>query len=93
MTHSVTGTVRILLAAAGLLAAALSAVAQTPSADETRRQLEAEKAVKEDIPENVSRDLKIRLVSSIEDVLEAALLPGEPTQVHDRDRWQLRLSN
>jgi murein hydrolase activator len=47
VTHSVTGTVRILLAAAGLLAAALSAVAQTPSADETRRQLEAEKARKD----------------------------------------------
>ncbi|HEY7921596.1 MAG TPA: endopeptidase La, partial [Vicinamibacteria bacterium] len=52
-----------------------------------------EKAVKEDIPENVSRDLKIRLVSSIEEVLEAALLPGDPPQLPDRERWQLRLSN
>jgi ATP-dependent Lon protease len=33
------------------------------------------------------------LVSSIEEVLEAALIPGEPPQAHDRDRWQLRLSN
>jgi ATP-dependent Lon protease len=52
-----------------------------------------EKAVKEDIPENVSRDLKIRLVSSIEEVLEAALLPGEPPSAHEKDRWHLRLSN
>jgi ATP-dependent Lon protease len=52
-----------------------------------------EKAVKEDIPENVSRDLKIRLVSSIEEVLEAALQPGDPTAVRDKDRWHLRLSN
>jgi len=49
-----------------------------------------EKAVKEDIPENVSRDLKIRLVSSIEEVLEEALVPGDPTPVRDRERWQLR---
>ena len=52
-----------------------------------------EKAVKEDIPENVSRDLKIRLVSSIEEVLEAALLPGDPPAAREKDRWQLRLSN
>jgi ATP-dependent Lon protease len=52
-----------------------------------------EKAVKEDIPENVSRDLKIRLVSSIEEVLEAALTPGELAPAHDKERWQLRLSN
>jgi ATP-dependent Lon protease len=52
-----------------------------------------EKAVKEDIPENVSRDLKIRLVSSIEEVLEAALLPGDQPPVRDQERWQLRLSN
>jgi ATP-dependent Lon protease len=52
-----------------------------------------EKAVKEDIPENVSRDLKIRLVSSIEEVLEAALTPGELAPSHDKERWQLRLSN
>ena len=32
-----------------------------------------EKAVKEDIPENVRNDLKIHLVSSIEEVLELAL--------------------
>jgi ATP-dependent Lon protease len=52
-----------------------------------------EKAVKEDIPENVSRDLKIRLVSSIEEVLEAALTPGELPAARDQERWQLRLSN
>ena len=52
-----------------------------------------EKAVKEDIPENVSRDLKIRLVSSIEEVLEAALLPGDPTAHAEKERWHLRLSN
>jgi len=52
-----------------------------------------EKAVKEDIPENVSRDLKIRLVSSIEEVLEEALLPGDPIPIRDRERWQLRLPN
>jgi ATP-dependent Lon protease len=52
-----------------------------------------EKAVKEDIPENVSRDIKIRLVSSIEEVLEAALQPGDMPPVRDKDRWQLRLSN
>jgi ATP-dependent Lon protease len=52
------------------------------------------KAVKEDIPQNVQNDLKITLVSSIEEVLELALTPGElagPWQ--DRNRWQLRLSN
>ncbi len=51
-----------------------------------------EKAVKEDIPENVSRDLKIRLVSSSEEVLEAALTPGEVPNVRE-ERWHLRLSN
>jgi ATP-dependent Lon protease len=53
-----------------------------------------EKAVKEDIPQNVQNDLKITLVSSIEEVLELALTPGEvagPWQ--DKSRWQLRLSN
>jgi ATP-dependent Lon protease len=34
-----------------------------------------EKAVKEDIPENVRNDLKIHLVSTIEDVLQLALTP------------------
>jgi ATP-dependent Lon protease len=52
-----------------------------------------EKAVKEDLPDNVRGDLKIRLVASIEEVLEAALQPGEPAAVHEKDRWQLRLSN
>ena len=39
-----------------------------------------EKAVKEDIPDNVRNDLKIHLVSSIEEVLEPALMPGDPTR-------------
>src|SRR5438128_669951 len=53
-----------------------------------------EKAVKEDIPENVQTDLKLHLVSSIEEVLELALTPGEPYEgMRDRSRWQLRLSN
>jgi septal ring factor EnvC (AmiA/AmiB activator) len=46
VTHSVTGTARILLAAAALLAAGLAALAQgTPTADDKR--LEAEKALKQ----------------------------------------------
>jgi len=52
-----------------------------------------EKAVKEDIPENVRGDLKLRLVSSIEQVLETALTPGEAHPAHDKDGWHLRLSN
>jgi ATP-dependent Lon protease len=52
------------------------------------------KAVKEDIPQNVQNDIKITLVSSIEEVLELALTPGEPTGPWpDKGRWQLRLSN
>jgi ATP-dependent Lon protease len=52
------------------------------------------KAVKEDLPENVRNDLKIHLVSSIEEVLELALTPGEPYELtRDKSRWQLRLSN
>ncbi len=52
-----------------------------------------EKAVKEDIPDNVRGDLKVQLVSSIEEVLERALMPGEPYDVREKDRWHLRLSN
>jgi ATP-dependent Lon protease len=53
-----------------------------------------EKAVKEDIPENVRNDLKIHLVSSIEEVLELALTPGDPYEgVREKGLWQLRLSN
>jgi ATP-dependent Lon protease len=52
-----------------------------------------EKAVKEDIPENVQTDLKIHLVSSIEEVLELALSSGDPFEVaRDKQRWQLRLN-
>jgi len=52
-----------------------------------------EKAVKEDIPDNVRGDLKLVLVSSIEEVLETALMPGDPYAVREKDRWHLRLSN
>jgi ATP-dependent Lon protease len=53
-----------------------------------------EKQVKEDIPENVRNDLKIHMVSAIEEVLELALTPGEPYELmRDHARWQLRLSN
>ncbi len=53
-----------------------------------------EKAVKEDIPENVRNDLKLHLVSTIEEVLELALNPAEPFEVtHGRSRWHLPLSN
>jgi len=53
-----------------------------------------EKAVKEDIPEDVRNDLRIQLVSSIEEVLEQALTPGDLYEVmSERGRWHLRLSN
>jgi ATP-dependent Lon protease len=52
-----------------------------------------EKAVKEDIPENVRSDVKINLVSSIEEVLEMALMPGDPYTIREKDRWHLRLTN
>jgi ATP-dependent Lon protease len=52
-----------------------------------------DKAVKEDIPENVRADLKIHLVSSVEEVLETALMPGELEPASEKDRWHLRLSN
>jgi ATP-dependent Lon protease len=52
-----------------------------------------EKAFKEDIPANVLQDLKIHLVSSIEEVLELALTPGDPYEMRNHQRWQLRLSN
>ncbi len=40
-----------------------------------------EKAVKEDLPENVRNELKIHLVSTVEEVLALALPPGEPVTV------------
>jgi len=52
-----------------------------------------EKAVKEDIPENVRGEVRLHLVSSIEEVLETALMPGEPYTVPEKDRWHLRLTN
>ena len=53
-----------------------------------------EKAVMEDLPPNVRQDLKIHLVSSIEEVLELALTPGDPYDISkDHTRWHLRLHN
>jgi ATP-dependent Lon protease len=52
-----------------------------------------EKAIKEDIPANVQQEMKIHLVSSIEEVLELALTPGDPYEMRNHQRWQLRLSN
>ncbi len=53
-----------------------------------------EKAVKEDIPENVRNDLKLHLVSTIEEVLELALSPAESFEsARGRTRWHLPLSN
>jgi ATP-dependent Lon protease len=51
-----------------------------------------EKAVKEDIPENVREDLKIHLVESIEEVLELALTPVDTAYdvTRDQRRWHLR---
>jgi hypothetical protein len=36
--------------------------------------------------------MKLHVVSSIEEVLELALTPGEPYQVNVGQRWQLRLN-
>jgi ATP-dependent Lon protease len=53
-----------------------------------------EKSVKEEIPENVKGDMKIHLVSSLEEVLDIALQPGDAYDfARDRSRWHLRLSN
>jgi ATP-dependent Lon protease len=52
-----------------------------------------EKAVKEDIPDNVRNDIQIRLVSTIEEVLETALQPAEAYAGREKDRWHLGLSN
>jgi len=52
-----------------------------------------EKAVKEDIPENVRVDVELHLVSSIEEVLELALGPVGSYSAQERDRWHLGLSN
>jgi len=52
-----------------------------------------EKAVKEDLPEKIRNDVKIHLVSSIEEVLEMALTPGDPYAMREKDRWHLSLSN
>jgi ATP-dependent Lon protease len=51
-----------------------------------------EKAVKEDIPENVREDLKIHLVESIEEVLELALTEVDTAYdvTRDQRRWHLR---
>jgi ATP-dependent Lon protease len=52
-----------------------------------------EKAVKEDIPENVRTDVTIHLLASIEEVLELALTPGPIEEAKKVATWQLRLSN
>jgi len=53
-----------------------------------------DKAVKEDIPENVRADLKIHLVSSIEEVLELALSRDNSYQSPAKSQqWQLPLTN
>ena len=53
-----------------------------------------EKQAEEDIPENVRNELKIHLVSAVEEVLELVLMPGDPYELmRDKNRWQLRLSN
>jgi ATP-dependent Lon protease len=53
-----------------------------------------QKAVKEDIPENVRNDLKIHLVSTIEEALELALTPAEAKgAARGRAGWQPPLSN
>jgi ATP-dependent Lon protease len=56
--------------------------------------LRNEKQVKEDIPENVRTDVKIHMVSSIEEVLQRALsaLPSKDP-ARDKDRSLLPLSN
>ena len=61
VTHTVIGTVRIVLAAAAIVTAALAAMAQgTPSAEETRKRLEAEKA-RQDASEKREKALKADL--------------------------------
>jgi ATP-dependent Lon protease len=53
-----------------------------------------EKAVKEDIADNIRADLEIRLVSSIDEVLELALgAPAAKDSPHAGDQWRPRLSN
>ena len=48
-----------------------------------------EKAVKEDIPENVRADLKIHLVATIEEALELALAPTDLAAPRDTPRLQM----
>jgi ATP-dependent Lon protease len=53
-----------------------------------------EKAFKEDIPENVRNDIKIHLVSSIEEVLNLALGPAEPkSATRPPALWQPQIAN
>jgi ATP-dependent Lon protease len=52
-----------------------------------------EKAVKEDIPENIRADVELHLVASIEEVLELALGPAGAYSAQEQDRWHLGLSN
>jgi len=52
-----------------------------------------DKAVKEDIPENVRTDLKIHLVATIEEVLELALAPVDLQPPREATRLQLPVAN
>jgi ATP-dependent Lon protease len=52
-----------------------------------------EKAVKEDIPENVRADVKIHLVSTIEEVLELALQPLDVVPQRGEARLQMPVAN
>ena len=52
-----------------------------------------EKAVKEDIPENVRTDLKIHLVSSIEEALDLALQPSDVLAQPQPPRLQMPVAN
>jgi ATP-dependent Lon protease len=52
-----------------------------------------EKAVKEDIPENVRADVKIHLAQTIEEYLELALSPADVQPPRDTPRLQLPVPN
>jgi ATP-dependent Lon protease len=52
-----------------------------------------EKAVKEDIPENVRADLKIHLVATIEEALDLALQPADVVTGQNLPRFQVPVAN
>src|SRR4029078_4628057 len=51
-----------------------------------------EKAFKEDIPANVLQAIQIHHAACTEEVLELARTPGDPYEMRNHQRWQLRLS-